>query len=107
MGSPTPEQAAYGWRNLSTMPKHGQECEVMGSDFMGEWRSQATFIITNPSGPKYKWKGMGFMGTRTRHIRRGDVELWRPAQEGLLKGGKVEVVLKGKPTPAPAAEEKE
>ena len=68
-------------KGLSKMPKDGQRCEIRGSDFMGEWMSEATFKITSPKGPKYRWLGVGFMGPRERSLGKGDVEYWRPKQE--------------------------
>jgi hypothetical protein len=78
MSTPTEQQSAQGWSNLSKMPADGQDCEIIGSDFMGEWKSRATFRIVRPAGPKYRWLGTGFVGMKPKVLQNSDVELWRP-----------------------------
>lgn len=67
-----------GWLTKASLPKDRQKVRVKGSDFMGEWESEATFRITNPNGPRHKWIGSGFMGTKPRQLENSDVEFWQP-----------------------------
>jgi hypothetical protein len=78
MRTPTELEAAQGWRSLAELPEYGTPVDVMGSDFMGDWQGTAYLKLLSPAGPRIKWVGMGWMGTREREITKGDVELWRP-----------------------------
>ena len=71
------------WRNKSTLPKEGEEVEVKGSDFMGEWTARAVYrrVKKGKHGFGHRWVGMGFMGMRERPLDNSDVEAWRPIFE--------------------------
>lgn len=74
----TGEEIAQGWRDKSKLPSDGELVEVLGSDFMGEWIAKAKFKILSPNGPRYRFIGEGWMGTRARTLSNSDVEAWRP-----------------------------
>ena len=79
MSLPTEKEAAEGWMHPhgKTLPPEGVMVEVKGSDFMGDWFTTAKMKVVNVNGPRVKWIGEGWMGTRPRTLGKGDVEMWR------------------------------